>query len=307
MGGCGCGIRSPLLIEGRRMKQYKAAILGSENFHAKGIARDLLEGYMPNVTLVGAYGTEEKANQYMREMGVELVTDDPTAFTDDADILFITSRHGDSHLPLARPYMTKGRIIWVDKPLAIQPAYFEALMEEAEQSGALLWGSSFLGKAEAFAPLIQAVKHPETLGRLCGGTIATPVRRDPEYGGFFFYTQHLVEIAIAIFGSDIKSVFATESANGYTVILRYENFDIPATYREGSFHYDACACFEQGSVTGHVTPDDVSTMHRLIFEEVEYAMRHQTAYLTRAQMALPFHILHKLHDSLLSGRFEEIK
>ena len=242
----------------------------------------------------------------MREMGVELVTDDPTAFVDEADILFITSRHGDSHLPLAHPYMTKGRIIWVDKPLAIQPAYFEALMREAEQSGALLWGSSFLPKAEAFAPLIQAVKHPETLGRLCGGTIATPVRRDPEYGGFFFYTQHLVEIAIAIFGSDIKSVFATESANGYTVILRYENFDIPATYREGSFHYDACACFEQGSVAGHVTPDDVSTMHRYVLEEVAYAISEGKAPLTRAQMELPFRILHRMYASMQSGEFEQI-
>lgn len=288
------------------MKPYKAVILGSENYHAIGLARDLLAGFLPEVELVGMYGTDAAANESMKKMGVPCVTEDPLAFVDIANVVLITTRLGDTHLDLARPYMKKGNIIWVDKPLAISPDIFSALLREAEERGAILWGGSFLPKAEAFAPLIQAVKQPLDLGKLCGGMIASPVRRDPEYGGFFFYTQHLVEIAIGIFGGDIKSVYAAEAANGYTVILRYPEFDISGVYHEGTFHYDACACFEGGTLHGHVTPVDVSTMHRYVLEEIHFAMREGRAPLTKEEMELPFRILHKMHDSLRSGQFEAI-
>ena len=288
------------------MKQYKAVILGSENYHAIGLAEGMLKGELPQVKLIGMYGEDEESNRQMRERGVPRVEKDPFAFVEEAEIVFITARHGDTHLPLARPYMKPGNIIWVDKPLAISPDIFSALLREAEERGAILWGGSFLPKAEGFAPLISGVKEPDSLGKLCGGMIASPVRRDPEYGGFFFYTQHLVEIAIGIFGGDIKSVYAAEASNGYSVILRYADFDISGVYHEGTFHYDACACFENGSLTGHVSPEDVAVMHRYVFEEVEYAIKHKKAYLTQEQMELPFRILHKMHDSLTSGQFEAI-
>lgn len=288
------------------MKEYKAVILGSENYHAIGLAEGMLKGELPQVKLIGMYGEDEESNRQMRERGVPRVEKDPFAFVEEAEIVFITARHGDTHLPLARPYMKPGNIIWVDKPLAISPLDFSLLLSEAKEKGAILWGSSFLPKAEAFAPLIEGVKKPEKLGKLCGGMIASPIRREQEFGGFFFYTQHLVEIAIAIFGADIKEVFAAEASNGYSVILRYADFDISGVYHEGTFHYDACACFENGSLTGHVTPDDVAVMHRYVFEEVEYAIVKKQPFLTEKQMELPFHILHRLYDSLQSGKFEKV-
>ena len=288
------------------MKQYKAVILGSENYHAIGLAKDLLSGYLPNVELIGMYGTDKASNQAMREMGVPRISENPLAFLDQANLIMITSRHGDTHLPLARPYMKKGNIIWIDKPLAIRPEDFAALHREAKEQGCLLWGSSFLPKAKAFAPLKEAVARPGDLGAFCGGMIASPVRREEEFGGFFFYTQHLVEIAIGIFGKDIKSVYTTESDNGYSVILRYDGFDICGTYREGSFHYDACACFEKGSLHGHVSPEDVATMHRVVLDEIDDAINRGESPLSLEEMALPFHILHKMYDSMQTKSFQEI-
>ena len=288
------------------MKPFKAVILGSENYHAIGLAKDLLQGYLPSVELIGMYGEDDASNQMMRDMGVPNVGKDPFAFVKEANLVLVTTRHGDTHLPLVRPYMQPGNIIWVDKPLAIKETDFASLLKEAETAGAILWGSSFLPKAKAFAPLISGVKQPGDLGKLCGGMIASPVRREAEFGGFFFYTQHLVEIAIGIFGKEIKEVFATEAPNGYSVILRYADFDVSGVYHEGTFHYDASACFEGGTLHGHVTPTDVSTMHQVVLDEIAFAIKEDKAPLTHAEMELPFRLLHKLYDSLQSGKFETV-
>ena len=280
---------------------YKAVVLGSENYHAIGICRDLLERRLPSVELIGAYGQNETENERLRKMGVPCVTGDPFAFVESADIVFVTTRHGDTHLPLCLPYMKKGRLIWVDKPLAISPEHYERLHSEAQKSGTLLWGSSFMQTADS----IKAVKsNIDNANRpILGATVMCPVRTEEENGGFFFYTQHLVEIVLYLFGREIEGVYCSENHNGYSVLFRYPTFDAVGLYHKNSFHYDISVSVPESTYTAHVTPEDVSTLHAHVLQQVDKALKTGQLPLTKADMDAPFYLLHALYESMKTGRF----
>ena len=53
-----------------------------------------------------------------------------------------------------------------------------------------------------------------------------------ENGDFWFYSAHLVEIMLEVFGYDVKSVVAHKSKLGVSAIYRYENFDVTAVWYE---------------------------------------------------------------------------
>ena len=45
-------------------------------------------------------------------------------------------------------------------------------------------------------------------GNILGGHVTAPVSMENPYGGFWFYTQHLVAMVTTVFGPKIKSVRA---------------------------------------------------------------------------------------------------
>ena len=129
------------------MKQIKRiAILGTENSHAQAFTN--LIRTCPELTLIGAYGTEPAANErFSVNFGVPCVTD-PAAFVGIADGVMITARNGATHLELARPYLTPGTAVFVDKPLCGTVADTEELLRLAERNRAV---RRFLSAVRALA------------------------------------------------------------------------------------------------------------------------------------------------------------
>ena len=122
-------------------------------------------------------------------------TNDKDAFLEDADAVMITARDGAKHLKLAESYIKKGIPVWIDKPITRNTDEVLQLVEMAQEYGAVLSGGSSL----EFDP--HVLKYAQIIGdcqSVQGGHITAPANMDNPYGGFWFYTQHLVAMITTI-------------------------------------------------------------------------------------------------------------
>ncbi len=219
----------------------KLAILGTENSHAWYFSSMLSpkegEGKYPDVELIGVYGdlnNEEALRGIEKIKQVSLcnrVAKDYNDFLDEADAVMITTSNGAKHLEYAESYLKKGKFVWVDKPITWDPIEALKMWELAEEHGAILCGGSTMRYDEVVQDISRKVKDWNK--PILGGTVSAPLMIDEAYGGFWFYAQHLVEMMITIFGTDVKSVSAKREGDVVRAVYHYEGFDVNAFYGSG--------------------------------------------------------------------------
>lgn len=229
------------------MKQTKRiAVIGTESSHAQAFAQ--LMRNCPEMTLVGAFGAEPAANdRFSSEFGVPCTTD-PAAFANRVDGVMITARNGADHLSLARPYLTPGTVIFMDKPLCGSVAETEELLKLARENGVLLSGGSCLQYAPSLVRLRNRVA--ENPAEVIGASFSAPVEPESPYGGFLFYAPHLVQMCLTVLGNEIKSVRAIRQGDHITAILEYGNFFASLFF--GCDTYTASVSFRRDTYIGHV-------------------------------------------------------
>ena len=219
----------------------KIAILGSENSHAALFAsvlapKDGKKRY-EDIELIGVYGKPGEAgvpegNELIKNMSAcETFTEDKDAFLDSADAVMVTARDGAKHLKYAENYIKKGIPVWIDKPITRSTKEVLELVKMAREYGAILSGGSSLEFEKTVLKFAQIVKDAEVPHS--GGHVTAPVNLDNPYGGFWFYTQHLVAMITTIFGIEMKSVKAIKSDKGVNAIYNYGDFAVTAFYGAG--------------------------------------------------------------------------
>lgn len=219
----------------------KVAILGSENSHCGQFASVLApkdgNKLYSDVELIGVYGERGEAgvtegNDAVARMSTCTVfADDKDAFLEEADAVMVTARDGGKHLKYAENYIKKGIPVWIDKPITRSVSEVLELVNLAKAHGAILSGGSSL----EFNESVNKFAHiaGENKSEILGAHITAPVNMDNPYGGFWFYTQHLVAMITTIFGTDIKSVRALRTPNGVHALYYYDSFTVSAFYGAG--------------------------------------------------------------------------
>lgn len=225
----------------------KIAILGTENSHADAFAELVRDDPdFAGMTIVGAYGYDESANQRLRDKGLlTRFAQTPHDYLGEVDGVLVTARHGDLHHEYALPYLKKGVAAFIDKPITVSPRLADELLDAAQSAGALVCGGSSLKFLRALDPLIAFMEGKRTLG----GHVSAPINMVNDYAGFFFYAQHLVEMMFRVFGSDIHRVHAScpdERKNRVTVLFDYGDFDVTGHYYDG-YEYTATVHTDKGS------------------------------------------------------------
>lgn len=215
----------------------KIVILGCENSHAeKFLAILKSEAEFSDIEVIGVFSEEREAAEKLNaEYGVPVMSAYDEA-VGKVDGVIITARHGAKHYEYARPYIPSGVPMFIDKPITADAKEAVTFMRELRAAGVRITGGSSL----RIAPEVQALAEEaraEVGGKTVGGAVRAPLDPDPAYGGFWFYSQHLVEMVGEIFGRYPVAVRALTKEKQTEVLFRYEEYDVLGQFSQKSWQY----------------------------------------------------------------------
>ena len=163
------------------------------------------------------------------------------------------------------------------------------------------------GSSLRYCELVKKLKEEarqEKGGKTIGGVIRTPIHEHSEYGGFYFYAEHLVEILCEVFGCFPKKVRASRSNNGLTVVFSYEGYDVTGYYMEGNYSYFATRMAEEGNTAGDIIVDEACFTEE--FEHFHNLLDGGNTAIDKKTFIAPVFIMNATMQSLNSGAEVEI-
>ena len=213
----------------------KIVMLGCENSHVNTFLTIMKEhpDQYRDIEVIGVFSEDGAAMQQVADaFGVPVMRSYDEA-VGIADGIVVTARHGGKHYPYAKPYIASGIPMFIDKPITVDEQEALDFMRECSRAGVRLTGGSCCKYAKEIADL----KTKITPDDIRGGFVRAPINMDNPYGGFFFYSQHLVEMLGELFGLYPRAVQAYRANNTVNVVFRYDNYDVIGLYTEFSYHY----------------------------------------------------------------------
>ncbi len=217
---------------------HRIGIIGTENSHALAFAKLINlpdprtgEYLYPDMRVVGVYGPDKDSEkQIMDEAKVDFIAPSPEAFFGKVDAMMVTCRKGSLHCGYAMPFVEKGMPVFIDKPFTCDTAEAAALVSAAKQHGALLTGGSGCKYAYDVLTLQNRAQTLRSEDKLLTGWINFAADKNSIYDGFYFYSPHLTEMVLTIFGYDMRAVRAFERESCVTVVARYDDFDVTMSF-----------------------------------------------------------------------------
>jgi polar amino acid transport system substrate-binding protein len=159
---------------------------------------------------------------------------------DEANLIVIATRHG-SHAELATLALERGKHVFVEKPLALNDAELDAVLEAASGSE----GQLLVGFNRRFSPLAARAKEffanrqapLSIVYRVNAGRIPSEHwTQDPNEGGGRIIGEvcHFIDLMQFLTGATPKSVFAESVAGGLGNIVREDSVFITLQFKDGS-------------------------------------------------------------------------
>lgn len=284
---------------------FKVAILGCENSHAGEFVKAIREQHVADdVEFVGAFSeNEEAAKKFNERFGIPIV-DSYDAFVGKIDGVIVVARHGDNHYKYAKPYIKSGIPMFIDKPITIDEDEAIKFMKELKANGNKVVGGSVCIHADIVKELAALAKD-EANGKVIGGFIRTPVSTENAFGGFMFYSQHMVQVMCDIFGYDPRSVNVFKNGPIITCVVHYETKDVILEYTEGMNYYYASVSFDNDFKGAKY--DVTHEMFGLEFLEFYKLLKGEEQRDSYEDFIKPVFILRSIERALSSGKEEPIR
>lgn len=280
----------------------KIAMLGVENSHADEFGKLIVEKpeKYGDIEVVGVYSEDEEATKRLIDNGyATYAAKTPDEFLGKVDAVIVVARHGDNHYKYAMPYVKAGIPCFIDKPFCANLDNAKELAETAKANGALLCGGSCVKFFDETKHLTRLAKQ----NRVVGGMVATPINIDNPYGGFWFYTQHLVEMMTTIFGRNVKSVIANcpdEKLRRVTVIFNYGDFDVCGIYSPSNKFY-ANVMFENSTLEQGYCDNVLYTFERELDMFVDM-VKNGVMLESYDELVYPVKVLDAIHRSYIEKK-----
>ncbi len=273
---------------------FKVGIIGSENSHAAAFSEIFnLSGTYDDVRVTAIWGEDMEASRKIAEKcHVEIVK--PMDMLHQVDAVMVTSRNGALHWGYVRPFIEAGKPAFVDKPLANDYAEAKSIIDlAAEKRVPLVGGSSLKLIADTLA-LKEAADEARAKGELLGGNVYAPVSLDNPYGGFYFYSSHLIEIALTIFGYDPVAVNAVRTQAGVAVLLEYASYAVTLNYTESAYNYGGVVLTKGGAIGREINMGDAYAREVASFVNM---LRTGESDVPARHLALPVRVLNAIEAS----------
>lgn len=289
----------------------RIGIIGCENSHALHFAKalnlpdpDTGKLKYPDCRVVAVYGPERAdAEKVKNEAEVDEVLDSPDQFFGKVDAMMITNRKGSLHLEYALPFAEQGIPLFVDKPLTSDPSEAQTLLDTVRSKGGAITGGSGCKYAWDIEILRKQAKAMREEGTLLSGTMNFAADTQSEYDGFYFYGPHLTEMGLTVFGTDVQSVQAFESAGGVLAVWRYPDFDVSLHYTRNSKISDATLYGKAQNIHRTI---NIEMIYRLEVERFVTLLRSGEMLHDHDFYLKPVRIMDAIVRSLKSGEAVEL-
>lgn len=282
-------------------------ILGCENSHANTFLNFIKErAEYSGINVLGVYSADKDAAAKLSDKFGVNVLERYDACVDNADGVIITARHGDDHLKFAHPYIKAGVPMFIDKPICIKESDALTLMRECRDAGVRVTGGSSCIHCE-FIQKIKSIRQTGELGATLGGIVRAPISMENAYGGFFFYSQHLVEMMLEVFGRYPASVMAFDAGKKITVVFRYGEFDTVGLFTDGIYTYYAMLASERGNVGEEFPVNGQSSCFVTEFDNFVSLLRGGEQKISYDDFISPVFVMNAIFRSLSSGKEERIE
>lgn len=286
---------------------YRIGIIGTENTHALTFAKiinlpDEKTGKLryPDAKVVGVYGPDvATAQQIINEANAEFLADSPDDFFGKVDAMIITCRKGSLHAQYARPFIEKGIPCFIDKPFTVDIKEAQDLIALAKKNNVPLSGGSGCKLAYDVLLLQNEVEQMVKTNGMITGVINFPADPDSEYDGFFFYAPHLVEMALTIFGHDVKSVMAFEKNLSRICLFRYENYDVTLNFTKDAKQYTAVIYGKEKNVVRNI---DITFIFKKEVEHYIHMLRTGEMPQTYEELVTPVVMINAIEESVRTGK-----
>ncbi len=282
----------------------KIAILGCENSHANAFLKFIKEKEeFADIECIGVYSVDSAASEKLRDTFGVPVLENYDAAVGKIDGLIITARHGGDHYKFAKPYIESGIPMFIDKPITVSEGEAIEFMRELKARGTRISGGSSL-KQDVYVSELKKDALSEKDGKTVGGFIRAPYQSENDYGGFYFYAQHLVEMVCEIFGRFPLSVEAKKKGNQISVLFRYPDYDSVGLFCDRSYIYYAARMAEKASKSFEI-PTTTDWYYRE-FKEFTEILNGGAQTCTYEEFISPVFIMNAIERSLESGKDEEL-
>lgn len=283
----------------------KIVILGCENSHADSFIRFIQtnEEYK-DVEVLGVYSDDRAAAEKLCETFGVPVMDSYGDAVGKVDGVIITARHGDNHYKYAKPYIESGVPMFIDKPVTIGEDEAIEFMRALKENGIRISGGSSLKHVDEVM-LLREEREREANGKTLSGFVQAPLSIYPEYGGFYFYAQHLVEMICEVFGRFPVAVTAKQNGKQIHVLFHYENYNCVGLYSSECWHYHVSRVAVD-RLTSCPIPDLANCFIRE-FDEYYKLLCGGAQRLSYEEFASPVFIMNAIDRSLQSGKTEEVR
>ncbi len=282
----------------------RIAILGCENSHANSFLKFIKEKEeFSDVEVVGVYSDEAIAAEKLNEkFGVPVMSDYADA-VGKIDGLIITARHGDNHYKYAKPYIDSGIPMFIDKPITINEKEAVEFTQALISKSIRISGGSSL-KQDVFIRELKQDAQSGVGGNTVGGYVRAPYQSESEYGGFYFYAQHLVEMVCEIFGRYPLSVTAKQNGKQMHVLFHYGEYDCVGLFCDKNNFYYASRMAET-EAKSFVIPSTSAWFYEE-FKEFYDLLSGKSQTVKYEDFISPVFIMNAIERSLKSGQEEPV-
>ena len=292
------------------MKNFRIGIIGTENWHAKQFTEffnkpDANGNYaFPSCRVTSVWGMyPEECEKVVKDFGADKVASSIEEMLGEVDAVMVTARDGKFHAQFVRPFIEKGIPAFIDKPITTDIKEAEDLIALAKAKGVPLCGGSSLRHSKEIVELKKA--RAEMGKELRCGFVSAPLSFQNEYSGFWFYSSHLAEMCLEVFGYNPKSVTATENNQCVYACVNYDGFSVNCNFVNDSYRSYAGMLFsKERTEMQEVTLDDIFFVECKEFVEM---ITNGTMLRSYEDLIKPVKMLQAIKTAYETGKKVEIE
>lgn len=285
---------------------YRIGIIGSDNSHAEAFSQLVNlpnaktgEHFYPDCRVTGIFGLDKARTQQVATDGkIDFIAEKPEDLLGKVDAVMVVFRHGDLHSKYSLPFIKAGIPTWIDKPFSINNEDAKRIIEASIKHNTPVTGGSTCKYSYDVLMIRNAVENYNRIGKVKSAMMNFPAELDNEYGGLYFYGAHLVEMTLASFGYDPKSVTASENNGNVVATVKYNNYQVIMNFIPGSSEYYAVVFGEKGTIIREI---DINITYRLGFDKFAEMLRTRKMPLPLENLYTSVVLLNAVVEAYKSG------